>query len=133
MRTMMEVLDIACEVEVRTKRRRAGKQANNEITDATKKRKMATSTQTSKPKSRRKPKEPQKPGAKRSKNKSSLLSPDQLNKVKKIDRAKLLAAVSSRVEGELFGELFPERIELWEHLKSGDRLLNLVTFQLKST
>ena len=89
---------------------------------------MATSTQTSKPKSRRKPKEPQKPGAKRSKNKSSLLSPDQLNKVKKIDRVKLLAAVFSRVEGELFGELFPERIELWEHLKSGDRLLNLVTF-----
>lgn len=36
--------------------------------------------------------------------------------------------MTSRVEGELFGELFPERTELWEHLKSGNRLLKLVTF-----
>ena len=36
--------------------------------------------------------------------------------------------MSSRVEGDLFGDLFPERVELWEHLHSGNRLQNLVNF-----
>ena len=34
----------------------------------------------------------------------------------------------SRVEGELFGDLFPERLKLWEHLKSGNKLPNLINF-----
>ena len=127
-------MDVACEVEVgtRSRRRTAGQQTNKEFTDTSKRRKTASTAQTPKRKPRRKPAPRQsgKPGAKRltkKKNKRPLLSPEQLNKIKKIDRAKLLATVTSRVEGELFGELFPERTELWEHLKSGNRLLKLVT------
>ena len=36
--------------------------------------------------------------------------------------------MSSRVEGDLFGDLFPERVQLWEHLKSGNKLQDLVNF-----
>ena len=39
--------------------------------------------------------------------------------------------MSSRVEGDLFGDLFPERVELWEHLHSGNRLQNLAEKYLK--
>ncbi len=43
-----------------------------------------------------------------------------------------MSCVYSRVEQEIFGEVFPKRIELWEHMKScPDQLHNLVDYSVK--
>ena len=39
--------------------------------------------------------------------------------------------VCSRVEKEMFGELFPKRLQLWDHMKScPDQLYNLVNYSV---
>ncbi len=52
--------------------------------------------------------------------------------VSDVDMANLMSCVYSRVEQEIFGEVFPKRIELWEHMKScPDQLHNLVDYSVK--
>ena len=34
----------------------------------------------------------------------------------------------SKVEGELFGDLFPERVKLWEHLKRYDKVQSVINY-----
>ena len=61
----------------------------------------------------------------------SLLTVDEQRRVSDIDMTKIMDCVCSRVEKEMFGELFPKRLQLWDHMKScPDQLYNLVNYSV---
>ena len=121
----MDVLDISEEVEVRTTRlkKRKAAQANAKACANTTEKRRATARKGSP-----KPRRTQAPRKSNKKAKSLILNPQQLGQVKEIDKVTLMNAVISRTERELLGDLFPERLRLWEQLKSTNKVQSLVNF-----
>ncbi len=56
-----------------------------------------------------------------------LLTDIEQGRVSEIDMTKIMDCIYFRVEKEMFGELFPKRLQIWEHIKScPDELHTLV-------
>lgn len=115
-------VNVAAEVVVSTstklKRRKKRLQSTEKIATASKK-------TLSRPKSKTKRKSSSSNEEKKGKLR---LTVDERQRVAEIDRVKLIDSVTLRVEKELLEHLFPDRLILWEYMKSCNRLQTLVNY-----
>lgn len=107
----LDVLDIAGEVEVSTKRRKTGARKNH----ATPRRRNTRSKRSVK-------------ATGRAATRSHILTAEERRKVVEIDRKKLKNSVIDRAEHELCETLFPERVKLWQYIQNNQQLEPLITY-----